>query len=79
MDEYNPELHYVESSSNVLADKFSQLLWNDSPASPVVGKKQPSEDNNDKSYVDETPLDNYFSWTDDREMLDCFTYLPDKE
>jgi hypothetical protein len=44
-----------------------------------VGKKQHAENNIDKDDVDETPLDNYFSWIDDREMLNCFKCLPDKE
>jgi hypothetical protein len=39
VDEYGPELHHVEGSANVIADKFSQLLRKDTPASPAVGKK----------------------------------------
>jgi hypothetical protein len=54
-------------------------LQKDNPESPVVGKKQPAEKNIDKDDVDETPLDNYFSWTEDREMFECFKFLPDKE
>ncbi len=42
-------------------------------------QKRPAEDNIDKSDVKETPLDNYFLWTDGREMLHCFTCLPNKE
>jgi hypothetical protein len=46
----------------------------------VVGKKQPAAFiNNSESNVEDTPLDNYFSWIDDQEMLRCFTCLPDKE
>jgi hypothetical protein len=26
-----------------------------------------------------TPLDNYFSWTDDKDMRKCFACLPDEE
>jgi hypothetical protein len=44
-----------------------------------VGKKQPAEYIIDEDDVNETPLDNYFSQTDDREMLECFKCLPDKE
>ncbi len=79
VDEYGPELHYVEGSVNAVADTFSQLLRNDNLTLPAVGKKQPAENNIDKDDVDGTPLDNYFSWIDDREMLNCFTCLPNEE
>ncbi len=39
VDEYGPELHYVEGSANVVADTFSRLSRKDTPASPTVGKK----------------------------------------
>ena len=42
-------------------------------------QKRPAEDNIDKSDVKETPLDNYFSWSNDGEMLNSFTCLPHKE
>jgi hypothetical protein len=35
-----------------------------------VGKKPPAEHGIDKDDVDETPLDNYFSWVDEREMFE---------
>jgi hypothetical protein len=79
VNEYGPELHYVEGSVNVIADTFSWLLRKDTPASPVVRKRRPAEYFIDKDDVNETPLDNYFSWTDDREMFECFKCLPDKE
>jgi hypothetical protein len=79
VDEYGPELHYVECSANVIADTFSWLSRKDTPVSPAVGKKQPAEPSIDEDDVDETPLDNYFSWVDNREMFKCFKYLPDKE
>jgi hypothetical protein len=44
-----------------------------------VGKKQPAEYNIDEDDVNETPLDNFFSWIDDREMFECFQCLHDKE
>ncbi len=44
-----------------------------------MGEKYPAEKIIDKNDVDETPLDNCLSWTDVREMLDCFNCLPDKE
>ncbi len=44
-----------------------------------MGEKYPAETIIVKNDVDETPLDNCFSWTDVREMLNCFDCLPDKE
>ena len=45
-----------------------------------MGKKWPAAFiGNSESDVEDTALDNYFSWTDDQEMLQCFTCLPDKE
>ncbi len=79
VDEYGPELHYVECSANVVADTFSRLLRKDTPASHAVGKKRPAEHGIDKDDVNETPLDNYFSWVYNREMFECFEYLPDGE
>jgi hypothetical protein len=79
VDEYGRELHHAEGSANVVVDTFSQLLWKDTPTSPVVGKKQPAEHSINENDVDETPLDNYFSWVDDREMFECFKCLPDEE
>jgi hypothetical protein len=79
VNEYGPELHYVEGSANVVVDTFSRLSRKDTPASPMVGKKQPAEHSIDKDDVDETPLDTYFSWVDNREMFECFKCLPDKE
>jgi hypothetical protein len=31
VDEYGPELHYVEGSANVVDDAFSRLSWKDNP------------------------------------------------
>ncbi len=45
----------------------------------MVGKKRPTEYSIDVDDVNETPLDNYFSWVDNREMFECFKCLPDKE
>ena len=45
-----------------------------------MGKKQPAAIiSNSESDVEDTPLNNYFSWTDDKEMLKCFECLPDEE
>ena len=79
VDEYGPELHYVEGSANVVADTFSRLARKDTPTPPTVGKKQSVFFSDPESDVEDTPLDNYFSWTDDQEMLQCFTCLPDEE
>jgi hypothetical protein len=43
VNEYGPELHYVEGSTNLIAVTFSWLSWKDTLASPAVGKKQPTE------------------------------------
>jgi hypothetical protein len=79
VDEYGPELHYVKGSANVVADTFSPLARKDTPPPPAVGKKRPAAIiSNPESDVEDTPLDNYFSWTDGQEMLQCFTCLPMK-
>jgi hypothetical protein len=44
-----------------------------------VGKKQPTEHSINEDDGNETPLDNYFSWVEDREMFECFKCLPDEE
>jgi hypothetical protein len=46
MDEYGPELDYEEGSANIVTDTFSWLFWNDTPMLPVVGKKGPTDENN---------------------------------
>ncbi len=79
VNEYGPKLNYVEGSANVVADTFARLSWKDTQTSPTVGKKQPAEYIIDKADVNETPLNNYFSWTDDRETFEFFKCLPDKE
>jgi hypothetical protein len=80
IDEYGPELHYIQGSANVIADTFLRLAQKDTPTPPAVGKKWPAAfTSNSKSNAEDTPLDNYISWTDDQEMLQCFTCLPDKD
>jgi hypothetical protein len=65
---------------NVVADTFLRLARKVTPTPPTVGKKQPAAFvSNSENDVEDTLLDNYFSWTDDQEMLQCFTHLPDKE
>ncbi len=68
----------MEDSANVVADTFSRLLWKDTPGSPAVGKERP-EYSIDEDDVNETPLDNCFSWVYNREMFECFKCHPDKE
>ena len=69
VDEYGPTLHYIEGPSNVVADTFSRLSRTDDPTSSMVGKKEPRQD----------LAESYFSWTDDKEMVECFLNLPDEE
>jgi hypothetical protein len=38
VDEYGPELHYVEGQHNVIADTFSRYLHSN-VSSPLVGKR----------------------------------------
>ncbi len=80
VDEYGPELHYVEGSANVVADTFLRLSRSDTPTSSTVGKKHRlAAGNNTSEFDDDTPLDNFFSLTEDSEMLECFTCLPSEE
>ena len=76
VDEYGPTLHYIEGPTNIIADIFSQLMRKDSPASLVMGKNVPVNGNKEES---DNLLENYFSWTDDRDLLDCFMNLPKEE
>jgi len=80
VDEYGPELHYVEGSANVVANTFSRLSRSDTLTSSTVGKKHRlAADNNTSEFDDDKPLDNFFSLTGDSEMLECFTCLPSEE
>jgi hypothetical protein len=59
VDEYGPELHYVECSANFVADTFLRLARKDTPMPPAVGKKQPAAFiSNPESDVEDTSLDN---------------------
>ena len=69
VDEYGPTLHYIEGPNNVVADTFSRLSRTDDPTSSMVGKKEPRQD----------LAESYFSWTDDKEMVECFLNLPNEE
>ena len=72
VDEYGPELHYVEGPRNVIAVTFSRLLCNDE-ISPLVGKKAANVINNSKSDSDNESL--YSSIIDDKEILNCLLSL----
>ena len=76
VDEYGLELHYVEGSANVVADTFSHLSRSDTLTSSTVGKEHHlAADNNTSEFDYGTPLDNFFSLTEESEMLECFTCL----
>jgi hypothetical protein len=73
VDEYGPELHYVEGPCNVIADTLSRLLRNN-VSSPLVGKKAAkvvsnSESNNRNESSHTSPLD-------DKDIIDCLMNLP---
>ena len=75
VDEYGPQLHYVEGVLNVIAETFSRLLRND-VSSPLVGKKAAKFVSNLESDNEYDSL--YSSLLDDREILDCLLNLPCK-
>ncbi len=81
VDKYGPTLHYVEGSANVVTDTFSQLVWNDTPASPTVGKEEQHSPTSKRTLESDkdVPLESFFSLADDCEMLQCFTCLPTEE
>jgi hypothetical protein len=72
VDEYGPELHYIERPCNVIADTFSRLLCND-VSSPLVGKKAANVVSN--SERDNKHDSSYSSLLDDRTIIDCLLNL----
>ena len=74
VDEYGPELHYVEGPHNVIADTFSRLSGTNDESSPLVGKKADFVISNSMSNNDNESL--YSSIIDDKEILDCLLSLP---
>ena len=69
VDEYGPNLHYIEGPRNAIADIFSRLLRKDVP-STLVGKKA-------AHIVSNSELESlYLSLIDDEEILQCFLNLP---
>jgi hypothetical protein len=70
VDEYGPNLLYIEGPRNVIADTFSRLSCKDVP-STLVGKKAAHSVSDSEL---EPPL--YSSLIDDEEILQCFLSLP---
>ncbi len=73
VDEYGPELHYVEGPHKVIADTFSRLLLGN-VSSPLVGKKATYVDSNSERgnrYESSHSL-----LMDDRDITDCLMSLP---
>jgi hypothetical protein len=72
VDEYGPELHYIEGPRNVIADTFSRLSRND-VSSPLVGKKAANDVNNSESDNKHDSL--FSSLLEDRTIIDCLLNL----
>ncbi len=69
VDEYDPEIQYIVSPHNVIADTFSRFLRKDVPLT-LVGKKA-------AHIVSDSELESlYSSLIDDKEILQCFINLP---
>ncbi len=69
VDEYGPNIHYIEGPCNVIADTFSRILCKDVP-STLVGKKAAHS-------VSNSELESlYLSLIDNEEVLWCFLNLP---
>jgi hypothetical protein len=69
VDEYGPNIHYIEGPHNVIADTFSRLSCKDMP-STLVGKKA-------AHVVSDSELESlYSSLIDGKEILQCFLNLP---
>jgi hypothetical protein len=69
VDEYGPNLHYIEGPHNVIADTFSRLSRKDVP-STLVGKKAAHSGSDSEL----EPL--YLSLIDDEEIRQCFLNFP---
>ena len=86
VDEYGPTLHYIKGPNNVIADTFSRMPMQESTPLAMVGKedtlrkretaRRPTGEPTTVSEQDADPLDCHFSFTDDREMSECFQHLP---
>ncbi len=69
VDEYGPELHYIEGRHNIIADTFSRLSRND-VSSPLVGKKAANVVSN--SERDNKHDSSYSTFLDDRTIMIVF-------
>jgi hypothetical protein len=68
VNEYGPNIHYIEGPRHVIADTFSRLLHNDVP-STLVGKKA-------AHVASDSELESlYLSLIDNKELLQCFLNL----
>ncbi len=68
VDEYGPNIHYIEGPCNVIADTFSRLARKDVP-STLVGKKV-------AHIVSDSEVESfYLSLIDNKEILQCFFNL----
>ena len=65
MEEYGATFKYIEGKNNVLADAFSRLP-----------SKECDEKVEDKKNKKNSKNDQFYSFTDDKELLDCFLNLP---
>jgi hypothetical protein len=73
VDEYGPELHYVEGPHNVIAVTFSRLLCSD-VSSPLMVKKAAYADSDSES--GNRNESSHSSLMDDRDIIDCRMNLP---
>jgi hypothetical protein len=73
VDEYGPELHYIEGPRNDIADTFSRLSRNDVSSPLLVGKKATNVVSNSESDNKHDSL--YSSLFNDRTIIDCLLNL----
>jgi hypothetical protein len=73
VDEYGPDIHYVEGPRNVIVDTFSRLLHSD-VSSPLAGKKAANVLSNSES--GNRNESSHSSLMDDRDITDCLMNLP---
>jgi hypothetical protein len=69
VNKYGPTLHYIKGPSNVIADTFLRMPTQNTTPVTMVGKEESTAD----------LIDCHFSVTDDKEMMECLTHLPDEE
>ena len=69
VNKYGPTLHYIKGPSNVIADTFLCMPTQNTTPVTMVGKEESTAD----------LIDCHFSVTDDKEMMECLTHLPDEE